>query len=57
MSNYYSSPLNDYLTPFAKQVKPGKRVFISFHTDDIQYKTLIVEQAKSDKFDLEFTNY
>jgi hypothetical protein len=56
MSGYYS-PSNDYLSSLFKQGKPGKRVFISFHADDIQYKTLLVEQAKSDKFDLEFTNY
>lgn len=34
-----------------------KRIFISFHMDDRHAKELLVQQAKSDKFDLEFTNY
>ena len=34
-----------------------KRVFISFHIDDRHAKELLVAQAKSDKFDLEFINY
>ena len=34
-----------------------KRVFISFHMDDRHAKELLVQQAKSDKFDLEFINY
>jgi|SRR3989344_2261804 len=46
--NYY-----DYLSP----IKQKKRVFISFHMDDLHAKTLLIEQAKSDKFDLEFINY
>lgn len=37
--------------------KSKKRVFISFHMDDIYAKKLIEVQAKSDKFDLEFINY
>lgn len=37
--------------------KTKKRVFISFHMDDLHAKTLLCEQAKSDKFDLEFINY
>lgn len=43
----------NYLPP----IKQKKRVFISFHMDDLHAKTLLVEQAKSDKFDLEFINY
>ena len=35
----------------------AKRIFISFHMDDRHAKELIVEQAKSNKFNLEFTNY
>jgi len=35
----------------------AKNVFISFHMDDKHAKELLVEQAKSDKFDLEFLNY
>ena len=34
-----------------------KRVFISFHMDDQHAKELLIQQAKSDKFDLDFTNY
>jgi len=34
-----------------------KRVFISFHMDDLYAKTLLVSQAKSDRFQLEFTDY
>lgn len=34
-----------------------KRVFISFHMEDRHAKELLVAQAKSDKFNLEFTNY
>lgn len=34
-----------------------RRVFISFHMKDIFAKTLLIEQAKSDKFELKFTNY
>lgn len=37
--------------------KPKKRVFISFHMDDLHAKKLLEAQAKSDKFDLEFINY
>ena len=37
--------------------KPKKRVFISFHMDDEYAKQLLTHQAKSDRFDLEFTNY
>jgi len=35
----------------------SKRVFISFHMEDRHAKELLVQQAKSDRFDLEFTNY
>lgn len=38
-------------------IKQKKKVFISFHMDDLYAKTLLVEQAKSDKFDLEFVNF
>lgn len=34
-----------------------KRVFISFHIDDEPQVQLIREQAKSDRFDLEFVDY
>lgn len=37
--------------------KTKKRVFISFHMDNLHAKTLLCAQAKSDKFDLEFLNY
>jgi hypothetical protein len=37
--------------------QPKKRVFISFHMEDNYAKQLLVEQARSDKFDLEFTNF
>lgn len=37
--------------------KSKKRVFISFHMDDLYAKKLLESQAKSDKFDLEFINY
>jgi len=53
MSYYSSTPFSSILA----KAKKGKRVFISFHMDDLRYKTLLIEQAKSDKFDLEFTNY
>lgn len=39
------------------QQKTKKRVFISFHMDDLHAKKLLEAQAKSDKFDLEFINY
>lgn len=42
--------------PFRPQ-KTKKRVFISFHKKDIIYKTLLQQQAKSDKYELEFTDY
>ncbi|MCD6476720.1 MAG: TIR domain-containing protein [Candidatus Aenigmarchaeota archaeon] len=35
----------------------AEKVFISFHMDDRHAKELLVAQAKSDKFDLEFINY
>jgi hypothetical protein len=41
----------------ANSQKTKKRVFISFHMDDLHAKELLVAQAKSDKFDLEFINY
>jgi len=44
--NYYTS-----------SSKTKKRVFISFHMEDKHAKQLLIEQAKSDKFDLEFINY
>lgn len=34
-----------------------KRVFISFHMEDRHAKELLVQQARSDRFDLEFVNY
>lgn len=34
-----------------------KRVFISFHMDDLHAKKLLEAQAKSDRFNLEFINY
>jgi hypothetical protein len=34
-----------------------KRVYIAFHMDDRHAKELLVSQAKSDKFELEFVNY
>jgi hypothetical protein len=37
--------------------KTKKRVFISFHMDDLHAKTLLQAQAKDDRFDLEFINY
>ena len=37
--------------------KPKRRVFISFHMNDEYAKQLLIHQAKSDKFDLEFSNY
>lgn len=37
--------------------KSKKKVFISFHMDDLHAKKLIEAQAKSDRFDLEFINY
>jgi len=35
----------------------AKKVFISFHMDDRHAKELLVAQAKSDRFDLEFVNF
>jgi len=35
----------------------AKRVYIAFHTEDRHAKELLTEQAKSDKFELEFVNY
>lgn len=35
----------------------SKRVFVSFHMENRHAKELLVAQAKSDRFDLEFTNY
>ena len=52
MADYLSQILNQY-----RPQKTMKRVFISFHMDDLYAKNLLVEQAKSDKFDLEFVNY
>lgn len=52
MTNYS----NPYLTPNF-QSRPKRRVFISFHMDDLNYKKIIEHQAKSDKFQLEFANY
>ncbi len=37
--------------------KTKKRVFISFHVDDLHAKKLLEAQARSDNFDLEFINY
>jgi hypothetical protein len=37
--------------------KPVRNVFISFHTDDIAQVQLLREQAKSERFDLEFRDY
>lgn len=50
----YNSSFYDLLRASSKT---KKRVFISFHMDDLHAKELLVEQAKSDKFDLEFINY
>ncbi len=36
---------------------PSKRVFISFHMDNEAQIALLRHQAKSDKFNLEFTDY
>lgn len=52
MTNYF----NPYLPP-THNAQPKKRVFISFHMQDLFAKKLIEEQAKSDKFQLEFVNY
>ncbi len=35
----------------------AKRVFIAFHMDDRHAKELLTEQARSDRFELEFVNY
>jgi len=35
----------------------AKRVFISFHIEDRHAKELLVAQARSDKFELEFVNF
>lgn len=35
----------------------GKRVFISFHVDDEAQVELLRQQAKDDRFDIEFTDY
>ncbi len=37
--------------------KTKKRVFISFHMEDLHAKELLAAQARSDRFDLEFINY
>jgi hypothetical protein len=37
--------------------KTQKRVFISFHMDDLHAKKLLESQARSDRFNLEFVNY
>ncbi|MCF7844776.1 MAG: TIR domain-containing protein [Kiritimatiellales bacterium] len=42
---------------YTLSAKKTKRVFISFHAEDMFAKKLLVEQAKSEKFDLEFINY
>lgn len=42
---------------YTQTAKTTKRVFISFHVDDLFAKKLLVEQAKSDKFELDFINY
>jgi hypothetical protein len=38
-------------------MKTKKRIFISFHMDDNYARHLLASQAKSDNFDLEFTDY
>ncbi len=56
MNGYYS-PSDNIFRNILRASKPGKRVFISFHMNDLKFKKFIIEQAKSDRFDLEFTNY
>ena len=48
MHNYFQLP---------GQMKPTRRVFISFHINDLHAKELLVQQAKSDRFELSFVNY
>jgi len=47
----------NYNNFYTSSQKAKKHVFISFHIDDLHAKELLVAQAKSDKFDLEFINY
>lgn len=49
--------MNYYNNSYTSSQKTKKRVFISFHIDDLHAKELLAAQAKSDKFDLEFINY
>ena len=58
--NQKSKTINKKVTIYNQQgeiQKPKKNVFISFHMGDRYAKELLGAQAKSDRFDLEFTNY
>lgn len=51
--------MSSFFNPYyqTSQERPKRRIFISFHMEDLHFKKLLEHQAKSDKFQLEFTNY
>lgn len=56
-SSYMKNHPEAELANYTEKEAPGRRVFISFHVDDEAQVELLRQQAKDDRFDIEFIDY